>query len=134
MVRSSAAGYTALASPDAPVADDPEAPAVVSPDPFLSSAISLAGREAVFPLVQRIRHEIEDVVDSPLSFDQLKSPTINFSVVRPLTVKLTRGDRPAISLIYGLLLARAHFLERSDDDLAFACVRRGFLFPLRERP
>ncbi|GAA5998265.1 uncharacterized protein JCM10292_001085 [Rhodotorula paludigena] len=122
MVRSSAAGYTALASPDAPVADDPEAPAAASPDPFLSSAISLAGREAVFSLVQRIRHEIEDVVDSPLSFDQLKSPTINFSVVRPLTVKLTRGDRPAISLIYGLLLARAHFLERSDDDLAFAAV------------
>ncbi|GAA5866603.1 hypothetical protein JCM3774_004027 [Rhodotorula dairenensis] len=127
MVKSSAAGYAPSPSRDsfssphfvADEVDDDEA----SPrDPLLSSAISLAAAEAVFPLLQRVRAEIERVVDSPLSWDQLRSPTLNFSVVRPLVLKLTRGDRPAISLIYCLLVTRAHFLERADEDLAFAGV------------
>ncbi|BGP38496.1 hypothetical protein JCM10450v2_002444 [Rhodotorula kratochvilovae] len=126
MVKSSAAGFARSASPSSPSRRDtdpcidPEASTSV--DPLLGSAISLAGNEAVFPLVQRVSKEVEDAVDTPLSWDQLKSPAVNFSLVRPLVHKLSRGDRPAISLVYGLLLARAHFLERSDDDLAFAAV------------
>ncbi|GAA5976576.1 hypothetical protein JCM10908_005553 [Rhodotorula pacifica] len=124
MVKSSAAGYAASPSRETfpssqLVADDDEAR---PHDPLLSSAISLAAGEAVFPLLQRVRAEIEAVVDTPLTWDQLRSPTLNFSVVRPLVLKLTRGDRPAISLIYCLLIARAHFLDRADEDLAFAVV------------
>jgi len=121
MVKSSAAGYAPL-SPSRSTAhpdDDPEA----SPwDPLLSSAISLAGHEPVFALVQRVSNELENAVDTPLSWDQLKTPAVNFSLVRPIVLKFTRGDRPHISLIYALLLVRAHFVERADDDLAFACV------------
>ncbi|BGP06427.1 Calcium channel YVC1 [Rhodotorula toruloides] len=121
MVRSNAAGYSQLAeeTPFDPSLDTEGATPV---DPLLSSAISLAGSEPVFPLIQRIRVEVEKVVDTALSWDQLRSPTLNFSVVRPLTVKLSKGDRPAISLIFALVVCRAHFLERSDEDLAFAAV------------
>lgn len=127
MVKSSAAGYApspsrdAFASPPLPpdaAAGDNEA--ARPRDPLLSSAISLAAAEPVFPLLQGVRAEVERVVDTPLSWDQLRSPTLNFSVVRPLVLKLTRGERPAISLIYCLLVVRAHFLERADEDLAFA--------------
>lgn len=126
MVKSSAAGY-APASPSShhhpndDGDDDPEA-SPASVDPLLGSAISLAAHEPVFPLVQRISKEVDNQVDTPLSWDQLKSPAVNFSLVRPLVNKLTRGQRPPISLIYALLLVRAHFVERSDDDLAFAAV------------
>lgn len=128
MVKSSAAGYAPSPSRDAFASPPPRSPddeAARPLDPLLSSAISLAAAEPVFPLLQRVRAEVERVVDTPLSWDQLRSPTLNFSVVRPLVFKLTttRGGiqrRPAISLIYCLLVARAHFLERADEDLAFA--------------
>ncbi|KPV76498.1 uncharacterized protein RHOBADRAFT_13190, partial [Rhodotorula graminis WP1] len=123
MVKSSAAGYAPL-SPSHSTAhsdDDPEA-SPASTDPLLSSAISLSAHEPVFTLVQRVSKELEDAVDTPLSWDQLKSPAVNFSLVRPLVHKFTKGDRPHISLIYALLLVRAHFVERADDDLAFAAV------------
>lgn len=134
MVKSSAAGFApspsrdAFASPPPPRlpdnADDDDNEAARPRDPLLSSAISLATAEPVFPLLQRIRAEVERVVDTPLSWDQLRSPTLNFSVVRPLVLKLTTTGgvqrRPAISLIYCLLVARVHFLERADEDLAFA--------------
>lgn len=121
MVRSSSAGYSQLAEQE-PFDPSFDAEGATPVDPFLSSAISVAGQEPVFPLIQRIRTEVEKVVDTALSYDQLRSPTLNFSVVRPLTVKFSKGDRPAISLIFALIVCRAHFLERSDEDLAFACV------------
>ncbi|GAA5911768.1 hypothetical protein JCM6882_003347 [Rhodosporidiobolus microsporus] len=126
MVKASAAGYSSASNPPGSPTllgqVDPESSVSSSVDPFLSSAISLASREAVFPLVQRIKHEVETVVDTALSWEQLKSPTINFSLIRPLTVKFSRGERPAISLIYSVLLARTYFNEKSEDDLAFAAV------------
>lgn len=132
MVKSSAAGYAPSPSRDAFASPPPRSPDAADDDdeaarpcdPLLSSAISLAAAEPVFPLLQRVRAEVERVVDTPLSWDQLRSPTLNFSVVRPLVLKLTTTRRvqrrPAISLIYCLLVARAHFLERADEDLAFA--------------
>ncbi|GAA6000259.1 hypothetical protein JCM10207_007928 [Rhodosporidiobolus poonsookiae] len=129
MTRAGVAGFSAATSPNsaafpssAPLpTDDPEA-APTAVDPLLGSAITLSVNEQVFPLIQRIKHEVESVVDTALSWDAFRSPSINFSVVRPLVVKLSRGDRPAISLIFALLVCRAHFVDRSDEDLAFAAV------------
>ncbi|SCV71115.1 BQ2448_2703 [Microbotryum intermedium] len=78
--------------------------------------------EPVFPLVHRVASEIVDVIDTVLSYDQLKSPTINFSLVRPLTLKLSRGDPPPSPLIYALLVCRVHFLAVASDDLAFLAL------------
>jgi hypothetical protein len=121
------AGYAPV--PPSPAATDADLEGVSSTpssfDPFLSSAISIASREPVFPLIHRIKKEVIDLVDAPLTWSEFKSPTFNFSVVRPLVLKLSKGDRPAISLIFAILVCRTYFVERSDDDLAFACV-----FPL----
>ena len=76
--------------------------------------------DCVFHLLQRVRSEILSVIDTTLSYDQLKQPTFNFSVVRPLTLKLSRGERPPAGLIYALLVSRVHFLDVASDDLAFA--------------
>ncbi|GAA5925097.1 hypothetical protein JCM1841_005785 [Sporobolomyces salmonicolor] len=138
MVKGSAAGYSARAADPAPPPppsqdDDPERSVASCPatesafDPLLTSNVSSAAysHEPVFPLIQRVRFEVESVIDTPLSYDTLKAPSLNFSVVRPLSVKLSSGGesgRPPASLIYCLLVCRAHFLDRADDDLAFAGV------------
>ncbi|GAA6028025.1 hypothetical protein JCM8097_001836 [Rhodosporidiobolus ruineniae] len=132
MPKPAAAGYstasiapTPLPSssspPDHDPLNDPEAPPPVS-DPFTSSGISIAQTEPVFTLIQRCKHEVDTAVDSALSWDQLRTPAINFSLVRPLTNKLSSGGRPAPALIFALLVSRAHFVERAEDDLAFAAV------------
>ncbi|GAA5855910.1 hypothetical protein JCM8547_000410 [Rhodosporidiobolus lusitaniae] len=123
MVHGSSAGYSAAVSPlPSPLPDAVDEASPSSADPLLSSAIQLAQTEAVFPLIQRIKATVEETVDTALSWDQFKSPAINFSVVRPLTVAFSKGERPAISLIFALLVCRSHFVERSEDDLAFAAV------------
>ncbi|SCZ99402.1 BZ3500_MvSof-1268-A1-R1_Chr3-1g05994 [Microbotryum saponariae] len=92
--------------------------------PLLGNSRTLQeiAEEPVFPLVHRVASEIVDVIDTVLSYDQLKSPTINFSLVRPLTLKLSRGDRPPSPLIYALLVCRVHFLAVASDDLAFLAL------------
>lgn len=89
-------------------------------DPLLGRDVSKLHDEPVFPLIQRIRREIIVQIDTALSYDLLKQPTLNFSVVRPLTLKLSRGERPPSALIYALLVCRVHFLDVASEDLAFA--------------
>ncbi|GAA5878989.1 hypothetical protein JCM1840_007406 [Sporobolomyces johnsonii] len=141
MVKGTAAGYSTRAAdsrapPHPPSQDDDPERSVASVlatesafDPLLTSNVSSAAysHEPVFPLIQRVRFEVESVIDTPLSYDTLKAPSLNFSVVRPLSVKLSSGGesgRPPASLIYCLLVCRAHFLDRADDDLAFAGVNK----------
>ncbi|KAK4058401.1 hypothetical protein OIO90_000559 [Microbotryomycetes sp. JL221] len=87
------------------------------------TSASLSGFEVVFQLLHRIRHEVTTFIDTPLTYEQLRQPTINFSVVRPLQVKLTgKRTKPPAPLIFGLLVCRVHFLDVADDDLAFAAL------------
>lgn len=77
--------------------------------------------EAVLPLVFFCRKEIQSSIDTVLSYSQLQSPTVNFSVVRPLRLKLSSAQgTPPAALIYALLLNRQQFLAESRTDLAFA--------------
>ncbi|ORY79327.1 hypothetical protein BCR35DRAFT_321483 [Leucosporidium creatinivorum] len=92
-------------------------------DPLLGRDLSTLHQEPVFPLIQRVRSEVVEVIDTTLSYDQLRqNPTLNFSIVRPLSLKLSRGERPPSGLIYALLVCRVHFLDVASDDLAFAGV------------
>ncbi|KAL8286871.1 hypothetical protein RQP46_003877 [Phenoliferia psychrophenolica] len=90
-------------------------------DPLLGRAYSAMATEPVFPLIQRVRSEVSTVIDTVLTFDQLKTPAINFSVVRPLSIKLS-GSRPPAPLLYALLVNRMQFLAEADAELAFAGV------------
>ena len=91
-------------------------------DPLLGRSLSSISSEPVFPLLQRVRHEIASVIDTPLTYEQLKTPSINFSIVRPLGIKLSKGERPAASLIYCLLINRQQFLNEAEANLAFCGV------------
>ncbi|KAI5479025.1 receptor-activated ca2+-permeable cation channel [Pseudohyphozyma bogoriensis] len=91
-------------------------------DPLIGRKYSAMPTEPVFPLIQRVRHEVAGVIDTVLAYEQLKSPTINFSIVRPLSIKLSKGPRPPSALIYALLVNRIHFLSEADSDLAFLGV------------
>lgn len=80
--------------------------------------------EPVFALIQRIRKEIQTLIDTPLTYEQFKTPAINFSVVRPLLVKLSKGkQQPPAALIYALLINRVQFKNEAELDLAFVGVQ-----------
>lgn len=82
--------------------------------------------EPVFQLIQRVRKEVRAIIDSALSYDQLKSTQINYSIVTPLLLKLSAlgggggHDKPPPALLFALLVNRTEFLELSSQDLAFA--------------
>ncbi|KAM0755022.1 hypothetical protein T439DRAFT_322080 [Meredithblackwellia eburnea MCA 4105] len=90
-------------------------------DPLLGRPYSAMASEPVFPLIQRVRNEVANVIDTVLSYEQLKTPAINFSVVRPLTAKFS-SKRPPAPLLYALLVNRTQFITEADEELAFAGV------------
>ncbi|KAK0716998.1 hypothetical protein B0T26DRAFT_707997 [Lasiosphaeria miniovina] len=63
----------------------------------------------VYTNIHRIRRDIISVIEDYLSLDQLRDVRINVSVVRPLVDKLYEQDD--ISIVYCLLINRAHFLD-----------------------
>jgi hypothetical protein len=67
-----------------------------------------------------IRRDIRGMIDTALSFDELHSVDVNFTVVRPLALKYARAQ--SIAIIYTLLLVRCHFASEAERDLAFASV------------
>jgi hypothetical protein len=74
-------------------------------------------------LLQRIiRSEVLEVIDIVVTYERYKSLTVNVSVVRPLSLKLSRGSRPPSALIYARLVCRVYFLDVASDDLALAYV------------
>jgi hypothetical protein len=95
----------------------------VEADCIVHEDIPSSAKDPVFPLIQRVRAELVQWVDTTLSWSQLQQPTINFSVVRPLLVKLAgtgAGQKPPAALVYALLVCRVHFLDVAQEDLAFS--------------
>lgn len=92
----------------------------VEADCIVHEDIPKSAKEPVFPLIQRTRAELVQWVDTTLTWSQLQQPTINFSVVRPLLVKLAGNGKPPAALVYALLVCRVHFLDVASEDLAFS--------------
>ena len=89
--------------------------------PLAGRSFRSIANEPVFPLVQKVKQEVVAAIDTNLSYQQLQSPTVNFSVVRPLRLKLSSAaGTPPAALVYALLLNRQHFLAESKVDLAFS--------------
>ncbi|GAA6058818.1 hypothetical protein JCM10212_001934 [Sporobolomyces blumeae] len=80
--------------------------------------------EPVFPLVQRVKLQVERALDTAFSFDALTHADLDWKYVKPLATKFTEGGKkkPPACLVYALLVARVHFLDKAEDDLAFAGV------------
>jgi hypothetical protein len=74
----------------------------------------------VYGLLCRVRQEISAAIDTPLSAEQLSSPRIVLSVIRPLEEQLFQLDEPAI--IFCLFVARVHFMKSSSASSSFHSV------------
>jgi hypothetical protein len=69
----------------------------------------------VYKNIHRIRRLILASIDDPYTVEQLMSPRINVSIVRPLTDRLF--DRDDISIVYCLLVNRQRFLNDQEFQL-----------------
>ncbi|OQO19935.1 hypothetical protein B0A51_11651 [Rachicladosporium sp. CCFEE 5018] len=67
------------------------------------------GRLPVYTTIHRIRQLIIASIDDPYSTEQLKSPRMNISVIRPLVDHLYDPDD--VSVVYCLLVNRVQFLR-----------------------
>ncbi|ORY66455.1 uncharacterized protein BCR38DRAFT_430298 [Pseudomassariella vexata] len=63
----------------------------------------------VYTTIHRIRRDVISIVEDFLTFEQLRDLRLNIAVVRPLVDKLYEQDD--ISIVYCLLVNRAHFLH-----------------------
>lgn len=85
------------------------------------SPVTASHEHDVFSLVQRVRSEI-DAVDSVVSYAELCGQAFDYAVVRPMVSQLAKTRHPA--LLFSLLLARSHYIEQAECDLAFQGVNQ----------
>ncbi|KAF7375030.1 hypothetical protein MSAN_00389100 [Mycena sanguinolenta] len=94
--------------------EEQPAQALLAPSPEFLATVK------VFPLIPAIRRDVIRTIDTALSWDQLTASDINFTIVRPIVLKYAKLKNMA--LVYACLVNRAHFLEESENDLAYAGV------------
>ncbi|KAJ1307296.1 hypothetical protein OPQ81_001406 [Rhizoctonia solani] len=78
-------------------------------------------KQPVFPLIHAIKKDIEERLDSSLSWDQLNAVDVNYSIFRPLVFKYARLRN--FSIVYACLVVRTHFINSASQDLAFAPLK-----------
>ncbi|EJD49556.1 receptor-activated Ca2+-permeable cation channel [Auricularia subglabra TFB-10046 SS5] len=74
----------------------------------------------VFPLIHQLRSDVQQKIDTTLTWEQLNASDINFALVRPVVQKYARQAN--LASIYAVFVVRAHCLARAEDDLANAGV------------
>lgn len=145
MVAAKSAGYSHLGDPNrensshAPARIDVERNAAISISSSSSNGsgfdirttkpitTSTFAHEKVFPLVQRCKYEVESSLDTAFTYEALTNADLDWKYVKPIAAKLTENSagkkkRPPACLVYCLLVARVHFLEQAEGDLAYAYV------------
>ncbi|CAE6413533.1 unnamed protein product [Rhizoctonia solani] len=78
-------------------------------------------KQPVFPLIHAIKKDIEERIDSSLSWDQLNAIDVNYSIFRPLVFKYAKHRN--YSIVYACLVVRTHFINSASQDLAFAPLK-----------
>lgn len=92
--------------------------------------------EKVFPLVQRCKFEVESNLDTAFTYEALTNADLDWKYVKPIAAKLTttttdgKKKRPPACLVYCLLVARIHFLDLADHDLAYAYALHNLFFSI----
>ncbi|PWY99001.1 hypothetical protein BCV70DRAFT_163208 [Testicularia cyperi] len=82
--------------------------------------IKVVQRQDVFHLIHEIRNDLRTTIDTHLSWEELTSVDLNFSLVRPLAIKYSAFR--SIAILYCLMLNRIHFQREANRDLAFQAV------------
>ena len=82
--------------------------------------IKVVERQDVFHLIHEIRSDLRKTIDTHLSWEELTSVDLNFSLVRPLAIKYSNFR--SIAILYCLMLNRIYFQREATRDLAFQSV------------
>ncbi|KAJ9475391.1 putative Calcium channel YVC1 (putative) [Pseudozyma hubeiensis] len=82
--------------------------------------IKVVERQDVFHLIHEIRADLRKTIDTHLSWEELTSVDLNFSLVRPLAIKYSNFR--SIAILYCLMLNRIYFQREATRDLAFQSV------------
>lgn len=82
--------------------------------------IKVVERQDVFHLIHEIRSDLRKTIDTHLSWEELTSVDLNFSLVRPLAIKYSNFR--SIGILYCLMLNRIYFQREATRDLAFQSV------------
>ncbi|TKY90318.1 hypothetical protein EX895_000316 [Sporisorium graminicola] len=82
--------------------------------------IKVVERQDVFHLIHQIRSDLRKTIDTHLSWEELTSVDLNFSLVRPLAIKYS--NYRSIAILYCLMLNRIFFQREAGRDLAFQSV------------
>uniref|UniRef100_V5ETU9 Receptor-activated Ca2+-permeable cation channel n=1 Tax=Kalmanozyma brasiliensis (strain GHG001) TaxID=1365824 RepID=V5ETU9_KALBG len=82
--------------------------------------IKVVERQDVFHLIHEIRSDLRKTIDTHLSWDELNSVDLNFSLVRPLSIKYSNFR--SIAILYCLMLNRIYFQREATRDLAFQSI------------
>lgn len=81
----------------------------LDPEPVFSCSVNGHAHLPVYTTIHRIRRDVVSIVEDFMTLEQLRDLRINLSVIRPLVDKLYEMDD--ISIVYCLLVNRAHFLH-----------------------
>ncbi|GMK58888.1 hypothetical protein CspeluHIS016_0603300 [Cutaneotrichosporon spelunceum] len=94
--------------------------------PPLSPTIAASSPTGVYELIHALHAEILEAIDTALDWDELKSPTVNYTVVRPIVARFAPTDdgsgSPRSSLgavLYACMANRIEFSELADNDLSY---------------
>ncbi|PWN53876.1 hypothetical protein IE53DRAFT_90894 [Violaceomyces palustris] len=82
--------------------------------------MNVVDKQDVFHLIHIIRKDIRCTIDTHLTWEELTSVDLNFSIVRPLALKYS--NYRSLAILYCLLLNRIHFQREASRDLAFQSV------------
>jgi hypothetical protein len=86
----------------------------------MASESSFVQPHDVYGLLCRCKNQLTAVIDTPLSQEQLSSPRIVLSVIRPLEEEYYQLDNP--SILYCLFVTRVHFLKQASTSSSFHSV------------
>ncbi|KAJ9114907.1 hypothetical protein QFC20_001280 [Naganishia adeliensis] len=74
----------------------------------------------IFGMIHIVHRAVKVNVDTALTWEQLSSPEVNYSVIRPLIQRFSKDKNHAI--IYVLMVNRIRFLQLASGDLAFQAL------------
>ncbi|KZP22753.1 hypothetical protein FIBSPDRAFT_890108 [Athelia psychrophila] len=94
-------------------------------DPEEQSSLLAPSREQlssikVFPLIPYLKQDAIRNIDSALTWEQLTTADITFSIIRPLVFKYARLDNMAT--VYACMVVRSYFLGEAESNLAYSGV------------
>ncbi|KAG8817003.1 hypothetical protein FRC18_000730 [Serendipita sp. 400] len=89
--------------------------------PLLAPTAERLSGTKIWPLIVHIRKDLNDCIDTALSWEQLTASDVNFTIVRPLVLKY--ASLRNMATVFAFLVVRAHFLSSAEGDLAHAHIK-----------